>query len=300
MAMTVPPTYDVDTNDGHHVEESYRTSLPPLLQAAANGDYLTLEQLVQGVAQDNGTLWNLLHTKDRHNSTAEHWAAGGGHIKCLQYLVELRKGHTVQMDQHHQNNRLLRKDRQQQPVKMRRRDGKTSLHYAARNGHLNCIQYLLQEQEWDVDETSGEGTTPLHMACYGGHLHVVQHLHEQYGANLLAVNEWNCSMAHFVGLTIASSTREVFDLCNYLQQHGISFCTVQNQGHTALHKAAQRRNRHVIQWMAMPKREGGAGLSSCQLDQAGRPDIGGHKPSEIWQSAGGDDAFASWMQTLGW
>ncbi|MGK3762310.1 MAG: hypothetical protein ACI8RD_014628, partial [Bacillariaceae sp.] len=35
--------------------------------------------------------------------------------------------------------------------------------------------------------------------------------------------------------------------------------------------------------------------------RAGKPDIGGHKPSDIWMHMGGDNAFAEWMKTnMGW
>jgi len=38
--------------------------------------------------------------------------------------------------------------------------------------------------------------------------------------------------------------------------------------------------------------DGGAGLSVDEKRRAGQADKGGHKPSDIWRSAGGDEAFA--------
>jgi hypothetical protein len=54
--------------------------------------------------------------------------------------------------------------RKKQKIGIRRRDGKTCLHYAARNGKIDCIQFLLEKKQYkhlchEVDEKSGDGTT---------------------------------------------------------------------------------------------------------------------------------------------
>ena len=184
---------------------------------------------------------------------------------------------------------------------MRRRDGKTALHYAARNGKIPCIDYLIQEHGHAVDEVSGDGTTPFHLACYGGHLEAMERLIHTHGANPLLSNDWDCTSAHWVGMTKCESTDEVRKMCRLLQTHGVSFVQRQKQGHTVLHKAAQRQNKHVIEWLAQSREEGGAGLSDQDKQQAGGPDQGGHTPSEIWSSVGGDPKFGQWMkEEMGW
>jgi ankyrin repeat protein len=301
----------------------YRESLAPFLKAAAEGDLTTLKELVDKArdldrreSAEKGTptfrnLKSLLDTKDRHKSIADHWAAGSGHLDCLRFLEELRlslyEGGNNTQEQSSTNT---------ERIKVRRRDGKTCLHYAARNGHIDCIQYLLQDTNrhhlhhqqpkfhelHPVDERSGEGTTPLHLACYGGHPTAVKYLIEEHGANVHAKNDFGCSCAHWAAMTISKSESDVRELCSYLlKEQGLSFVETQGQGHTALHKAAQRCNRHVIQWMADPISKGGAGLSPSEIEQAGTPDQGGHRPSEIWKIMGGDDDFSAWMKTtMGW
>jgi hypothetical protein len=69
---------------------SYRGSLPPLLAAASRGDLTELQRLVQQAEQED-TLTPLLETRDRHGSVAEHWAAGGGHLSCLAYLLHMKQ-----------------------------------------------------------------------------------------------------------------------------------------------------------------------------------------------------------------
>ena len=294
----------VGTDRNGQQATSYKDSLPPFLKAASEGNLIQLKQLVNLAkekdmeeTEDNNTqashLLGLLNTTDRHKSTAEHWAAGGGHVECLQFLDNLQS--ELGTSSHTSNDNK----------KSRRRDGKTCLHYAARNGHITCIQYLLKDKPSGchaVDERSGEGTTPLHLACYGGQYETVKYLIEESGANVHAKNDWGCSVAHWIAMTISKSESDIRRLCSYLKAQNVSFVEVQGQGHTVLHKAAQRGNRHIIQWMADSQDDnGGAGLTTSQKELAGAPDLGGHKPSDIWKSMAGDDDFASWMKTeMGW
>jgi len=331
-----------DTSSGRtdrsgNVCPSYRDSLPPFLGAAANGDLAALQACIKDDGSSDGKgkgsttdeekqhVKGLLSLRDRNGSTAEHWAAGGGHLDCLSYLLELRAGiaSSSSAQQEHKdtttttnnNNKKIR----------RRRDGKTSLHYAARNGHNHIIDYLLSSQRKgqhgidddttpkmnEVDIPSGDGTTPLHLACYGGHLSTVQHLIQVHKANVFITNEWNCSVAHWTAMSLGLAGNDtVIELCNYLYDVcGVDFGMYQKQGHTALHKAASRKNKHVIEWLATKFNNNN---SSDDIDKdekeeekkkssIGLVDVGGNKPSDIWQSVGGDEEFGLWMKnTCGW
>lgn len=271
---------------------AYRDSLPSFLQAAANGDLEQLKHQVQQAASASPpgdvspAIVRLLDTRDRHGSMAEHWAAGNGQLDCLQYLIHLREKHSTAPC------RAASKD----PTRIRRRrDGKTALHYAARYGHLDCIRYLILECCFPVDVTSGEGTTPFHLACFGGHVAAAQLL-LQLGAQATQANEWGCTAAHWLGMTRSPSEQHGLELCRLLQQQGVSFVERQKQGHSALHKAALHGNKVIVDWMAKSLVDGGAGLSESEKRRAGQADIGGHKPSDIWTSAGGDEAFAQRMR----
>ena len=304
-----PSTFDATVNEGTsralvsvpqpkdrsgQVMCTYKDSLPPFLQAAAIGQLDLLCQMVTEAGQ--GKSDKLLHQCDRHGSIAEHWAAGGGHLECLRFLMESKSSSSSPPPP----SSVLETTMTTTPKRPRRRDGKTCLHYAARNGQLNCIQYLVEVQQMDLDGASGEGTTPLHMACYGGHLPAI-HYFVEYAAKqslpnpALAANEWACRASHWVAMTLNENAEQVWEICTYLQGCGVDFGARQHQGHSPLHKAAHRRNRHVLEWMV----GGQCTLTTEDLMAAAAPDEGGHTPSDIWQSVGGDPDFFQWMRCNG-
>ena len=61
-------------------------------------------------------------------------------------------------------------------VKRGRRDGKTPLHWAARNGHSAVVCYLVDSLGVPVDSPTKDGSTPLHLAVYGGHIDTAKQL----------------------------------------------------------------------------------------------------------------------------
>ncbi|XVF47240.1 hypothetical protein PTKIN_Ptkin03bG0093500 [Pterospermum kingtungense] len=64
--------------------------------------------------------------------------------------------------------------------------GRTALHMAAANGHLDIVQYLIGSGV-DVNASNVENNTPLHWACLNGHVEVVKKLILS-GANVSVLN----------------------------------------------------------------------------------------------------------------
>ena len=282
----------------------YRESLPAFVSAAANGDLDELKRMINDCA-NNGLesdvanskdkhIIGLLNTVDRNGSIADHWAAGGGHLECLKYLLELRRDLKIPND-----SSVLGKSSSEKS-KVRRRDGKTTLHYAARHGRVDAMRIILDEvidgrngeSDTFVDIVSGDGTTPLHLACYGGHLKAVQFLVEEYGAQVNKANEWGCDSSHWACMSVGEK-QSTLGVCNYLKRVcKLDFTRAQHQGHTPLHKAAQKQNDYVIKWLCSVE----SGHDRKQLLALGKADNGGNCPSDIYRSVGGSSMFADWMK----
>ena len=62
--------------------------------------------------------------------------------------------------------------------------GFTPLHYASQGGHVNIIQYLINELGCDpYTKTCNDGTLPLHMACLGGQLSATKYFIKEHKFN---------------------------------------------------------------------------------------------------------------------
>ncbi|KAJ3123849.1 hypothetical protein HK098_001594 [Nowakowskiella sp. JEL0407] len=99
---------------------------PDWLIFVKEGKLEELKKLVEGG-------WDPKSSKDKHGATAEHWAAGCGHLECLTYLISV--GAEVKGSQSVPSSK-----------RQKRRDGRTSLHWAARNGHLNVIEWMISSE----------------------------------------------------------------------------------------------------------------------------------------------------------
>jgi ankyrin repeat protein len=94
---------------------------------------------------------------DNKGSNPLLWAAGGGHLHMVQYLIE---------ECHCSPN--------QGQVGKRSFSGRTALHWAARNGHLPVVKYLIDKCRVDMEAATADGTTAFSWACWQNQIHVMK------------------------------------------------------------------------------------------------------------------------------
>ncbi|CAF1437765.1 unnamed protein product [Adineta ricciae] len=63
------------------------------------------------------------------------------------------------------------------------------LHCAAKKGFINLVQWLIDDQQANLDLIDINLNSALHLASYGGHRSVVEYL-LHHGANPLLINKW--------------------------------------------------------------------------------------------------------------
>jgi len=116
-------------------------------QAAKRGDLEGLKNRLK-VA---GT--KTFHEIDEEDQNVLHFAANGGHLNCVSWLIEDCKFQVNQAD----------------------RQGWTPLHHAAFNGHVSVISYLIRSDA-DVFAKDRRGNQAHHIAAEAGQLEVLREL----------------------------------------------------------------------------------------------------------------------------
>eukprot|EP00435_Cladocopium_sp_Y103_P052723 s418_g16.t1 len=123
-----------------------------------------------------------------------------------------------------------------------KKSGRTALHWASRQGHLEVVQWLLAEHQIPVDVRTKDDTTPFQLAAWGGHVPLCAWLLSQK-ADLHHRNSWFCLAHHFAALAGMS------DCCKWLHQQGVDLGATNSQGHNALHKAAYGGHAALCAWL---------------------------------------------------
>jgi len=162
--------------------------------------------------------------------------------------------------------------------------GRTALHWAARNGHVPVLRWLLTECGVARDARTADGTSALCWAAWQGHLEAVSFL-ARAGCDAHGTNSYGCTAAHW------AAQGGSLPVCIYLHGSlGVAFDTVNAQGQGCLHKAAQRGHGHVCDWLLNELRLLAPG------SPAGRPHCAGNacegaRPSDLAR-CGGHEALA--------
>lgn len=171
---------------------------------------------------------------DKYGGQAVHWAAGSGHGATLAWLLSAEGGHHGDSEGINSTSRSSKRRR--------------PLHYAARNGHLDVVRYLCEEQRVDVDARDSQGVSPFQLAVWQNHLDVARYLVEEHGVDVAQTNAFACGPQHWLG-TAPRSCGDVLPMARWLQRRGVDMHAEQRQGHRPLHKAAWGGRLELCRWL---------------------------------------------------
>ena len=212
----------ITTTKEHHDNPS--SSSTSIFELASNGPLEAFQNLARKSP-------DLVHQRDKKGATALLWAAGGGQLAIVQYLIQ-----ECACDVHTRQ------------VGKRGFAGRTALHWACRNGHLPVVQYLIA-QGANVHAPTADGTTSVCWAAWQNHPHVVEWLLQQQqktteGVSILkTINVYGCNPALWAAQGNATTA-----LMQFMESNGCQMGQINSNGHSVLHKAAQRGNSEVAKW----------------------------------------------------
>jgi len=206
--------------------------------------------------------WAAADVVDRHGSSALHYAAGSGRLDVCTYLVD---------------------ELGVPPTQTQPKDGRTALHWAARNGHAPTAEWLIARGV-GPDVATHDGTRPLHWAVWQGHLDVCVLLLSA-AADLHSRNAYGCNAIQWASQTDSSDGLRV---CRWLLDQGLDVGVLNCNGHSALHKAAVKGQAAVCEWLLSPQ----VGLGRAHLAADGD----GNTPS-LMARLEGHHELASYLQS---
>lgn len=175
------------------------------------------------------TSFDVHRDRDRHGSLLIHWAAGGGYLPIMKYLVE-----------------SLDCDACATQVGHRSFEGRTPLHWAARNGHLPVVEFLLSlpNIRTHIDDATADGTTAFCWAAWQGHQSIMERLWEA-GCDVQTSNRFGCNASLW-----AAQGKSTAKTLEWLTKKGCSAFVVNKSKHGVMHKASQRGNKEICEWFA--------------------------------------------------
>ncbi|KFP78054.1 Ankyrin repeat domain-containing protein 16, partial [Acanthisitta chloris] len=120
--------------------------------------------------------------------------------------------------------------------------GDTLLHHAARSGHLDVLEYLVQELGMDVEVVNGDYKRPIHEAASMGHRECVAFLLER-GASVdcLKKSDWTPLMM--------ACTRKDLEVIKTLVEHGANPLLKNKDGWNCFHIASREGHPQVLQYL---------------------------------------------------
>ncbi|XP_046584423.1 espin-like isoform X2 [Haliotis rubra] len=183
------------------------------LEAAKSGDIDILQSLTEPA-----------RVADKHGATCLHYAARGGSVKTIEFLVKKKGFNAIK----------------------RSNVGATAAHDAAATGNLAALKWILENTECKVDDQDGTGATVLHLGTRYGHAHIVTYLLDDTNCDIMKKTATGAMPLHFavVGGTL--------DIVKMLAKEAPRSVNLQmNNGVTAVYLACQSGLLDILKFLVL-------------------------------------------------
>ena len=157
---------------------------------------------------------------DKYVWKALHWSCESGSYELFKFLTE-----------------------KETDIQLKTEDGQNCLYIAAGKTYLNLCKTLIEEHNFDVQETDKYGWKALHWPCKSGSYKLITRFANKGTDIKLKTNDGqNC-------LHIAADNAHL-SLCKTLiEEHNFDVLETDNDGWTALHKSAEKGNYELFQFL---------------------------------------------------
>ena len=226
-AMEILQPKDEPSNE-HNLRVLHR-AIPCAIESGKPEALASVKRMIEerrGPGTESGTKW--YNWYNYHGATPFLDAAASGHVSMMHWSLE------------HDDARIDERDS----------DGNCALHFAARYGHTDAVEFLLERNAELVKIKNGTqicpGRTALHDAAAGGHLEVIKLL-LHYKAEVDAQDSMGWTPLHraaYYGRTQA---------LQQLISFGASPSIANERGNTALHLAALHGHRACVEVLLAAK-----------------------------------------------
>jgi ankyrin repeat protein len=167
--------------------------------------------------------WDVHAARDRNGCTALNWAAGEGRLDIVRVLVE-----EMNVDANALTGKPKRK--------------RHSLHWAARNGHVDVSAYFIFDRMVSPDIPTEDGTTPLHYACMMSHLEMARWLVDDAHCDVNSLNSFGCNASQWCALA------GCVPVMRLLRDRGLDLHLLNRNGHSVLHKSAMKGKAAAVEF----------------------------------------------------
>ena len=120
------------------------------------------------------------------------------------------------------------------PNEVKDPSGLTLLHLACQHGHLDIVQYLINDRKCNPETTTTNGCTPLHTACKSGRLHIIKCLITDHKCNPHCTDNDGYTPLH-----AASESGNIEPVEYLITEQGCDPHGSDSIGNTPLHYASQ-------------------------------------------------------------